>query len=363
MTKYHDRFAKLWELLPEQIDGALITSDLNRRYFTGMPSSAGTVLSLRGGVSYLIIDFRYIERARNVVRVCEVLEQKDLFLQLKNLCEKHHIKTLAVEAMTMTLHSCRRLRDALKGVVELDESDALSRRIYDCRTVKMPEEIDKIRAAQRIAEKAFADILEYIRPGRTEWEIMLRLNDAMLKHGSDGESFPTIALAGAHTSMPHGVPQKDRVVKEGDFVLMDYGATCDGYHSDMTRTVCVGKPSEKQRAVYDVVLRAQLACIEAAKPGLQGAEMDKIARDIITEAGYGEAFGHSLGHGVGLEIHEYPLAAPSYKNKLEAGNIITVEPGIYLAGEFGVRIEDFLAITEEGCENLTLAKKELIILG
>ena len=162
--------------------------------------------------------------------------------------------------------------------------------------------------------------------------------------------------------MPHGVPSAQRIIRDGDFVLMDYGAMVDGYHSDMTRTVCVGQPSEKMQQVYNIVLKAQAAGINGAKPGITGREMDKLARDIIDEAGYGDAFGHSLGHGVGLEIHEFPNASPATQTKLEAGNVVTVEPGIYLSGEFGVRIEDFVVIRENGCENLTKAPKQLLVL-
>lgn len=172
-------------------------------------------------------------------------------------------------------------------------------------------------------------------------------------------SFPTIALTGARTSMPHGVPS-DTAVQAGDFVLMDFGAVVNGYHSDMTRTVCVGKPTEKMKTVYGIVQHAQAAALKAAKAGMTGKALDAIARDIITEAGYGKQFGHSLGHGVGMEIHEAPNAAPSANTVLQAGNIVTIEPGIYLPGEFGVRIEDFVEITENSCRNLTAFTPELI---
>lgn len=352
---------KLMGLLPARIDCAIIQSDVNRRYFTGMLSSAGTVVCFRE-VSYLIIDFRYIEKARQCVTNCRVIEQHDLMFQIQELLRKHGAKTAAVESMTMTLHDFAVLQRALEKQVQLDRSDVLSRAIYDCRTVKTPEEIEKIRKAQRIAEAALAETLNYIRVGVSERDIMLYLNHAMLQRGSEGESFPTIALTGARTSMPHGVPTAEAKVQSGDFVLMDFGAMVDGYHSDMTRTVCVGQPSEKMQQVYSIVLKAQAAGIDGAKPGITGREMDKLARDIIDEAGYGDAFGHSLGHGVGLEIHEFPNASPATQTKLEAGNVVTVEPGIYLSGEFGVRIEDFVVIRENGCENLTKAPKQLLVL-
>lgn len=354
-----NRIAKLMARLTPETDAALIQSDVNRRYLTGMLSSAGTVLCFRDA-AYLIIDFRYIEKARQCVKNCTVIEQGSLMQQLRDLLRKHGAKTLAVEAASMTLGAFAKLKDGLSGCVQLDSSNMLSRAIYGCRTVKSAAEIEKIRAAQQIAERAFDDVLHFIRPGVSEREIMLRLNQTMLEQGSEGESFPTIALTGTATSMPHGVPSAERIVQNGDFVLMDYGAVVDGYHSDMTRTICVGQPSRQMQQVYDVVLQAQRLALQAAKAGISGKELDKTARRVIADAGYGEAFGHSLGHGVGLEIHEYPNAAPAAETVLEAGNVVTIEPGIYLPGAFGVRIEDFVVIREDGCENLTAAPKELI---
>ena len=204
-------------------------------------------------------------------------------------------------------------------------------------------------------------MLNFIKPGVTEKEIGLCLDYYMLRNGAEGLSFDTIALTGANTSLPHGVPGES-VVKDGDFVLMDYGATYDGYHSDMTRTVCVGKPTEKMEQVYNTVLEAQLKSLEFIKAGVSGSDADKVARDIITKAGYGKMFGHSLGHGVGMEIHETPNASPSSKHIFEENMIVTVEPGIYIPDEFGVRIEDFVIVTADGCENMTRAKKSLISL-
>ena len=355
------RLEALMQRLPAETDAALIQSDVNRRYFTGMQSSAGTVLCFRDA-AYLIIDFRYIEKARECVKDCTVIEQHDLFAQLRELPQKHQARTLSVEAMDMTLSHFFKLKQHLGNQIHLDQSDTLSRLIFECRTIKNEEEIEKIRQAQRIAEIAFADICNFLRPGISERDVMLRLNQTMMENGSEGESFPTIALTGSATSMPHGVPSAQRMVQNGDFVLMDYGAMVDGYHSDMTRTVCVGQPSEKMQQIYDIVLKAQAAGIDGAKSGITGRDMDKLARDIIDEAGYGDNFGHSLGHGVGLEIHEFPNASPGTLTKLAPGNVVTVEPGIYLPGEFGVRIEDFVVIRENGCENLTKAPKQLLVL-
>lgn len=353
------KFEKLMQVLPEGIDAAIITDDINRRYFTGMKSSAGTVLVFRDK-AYLIIDFRYIEKATKTVKDAEVVLQGRLYDQINELLVKHGAKTLAIESATMTVASLNLLKARITAA-EVVASDELSNAITQLRIVKTQDEIDKIIKAQRIAEAAFEDVLNFIRPGVTEREIGLRLDYYMLSHGAEALSFDTIALTGANTSLPHGVPG-ETVVENGTFVLMDYGAMYDGYHSDMTRTVCVGKPTEKMETVYNTVLKAQLDAIDAIKAGVIGKDIDKIARDVITNAGYGDKFGHSLGHGVGVEIHEAPNAAPSSEHIFKENMIVTVEPGIYLPDEFGVRIEDFVVIKENGCENMTLAKKSLISL-
>lgn len=353
------------ELLKHQMKGscecALITSAVNRRYFTGMKSTAGTVVVFPDA-AYLIIDFRYIERARKTVKDCEVVLQKSgggLYQQINELCAERGVSEIAVEADTMTLAEADELSKKLD--YKLDRSRALSELIGEIRVIKTPEQIEKVIEAQRIAERGFEHMLDFIREGVTEKEIQLELDYFMLRNGAEGLSFDTIALSGANTAMPHGIPT-DKPVKRGEFVLMDFGALADGWHSDMTRTVALGEPSEKMRDVYDIVLKAQAAGINAARAGIKGCELDKVARDYIAAHGYGEYFGHSLGHGVGMEIHEAPTASPTCENVLEDGMIVTVEPGIYIEGEFGVRIEDFVVIRENGCENMTRAEKSLIIL-
>lgn len=355
------RIEKLMELLPYELDCVLITSDINRRYFTGMLSSAGTLVCFRDA-AYLIIDFRYIEKARKAAKGCEVLQQEDIYSQIKKLLRKHNAKTIAVEAMELSLFRFSQLQEKLSDAAEFDSSNTLSKAVYACRMVKEPEEIERIRQAQTIAEEAFQHILGFIREGVSERDIQLELDFKMLHLGAEELSFPTIALTGAATSMPHGVPSAERLVQKGDFVLMDYGAVVDGYHSDMTRTVAVGQPSEEMERVYNTVLTAQEKALHAVRAGITGQQLDSIARAHIAESGFGEHFGHSLGHGVGMEIHEYPNAAPSSTAILRSGNVITVEPGIYLPEKFGVRIEDFALVTENGCENITSAPKNMIIL-
>lgn len=354
-----NKFEKLFSVLPADIDAALVTGDVNRRYFTGMKSSAGTILAFKDK-AYLIIDFRYIEAAEKKVKDAEVVLQGKLFEQINELLTNHGAKNVAIESDTMTVSGLNMYREHITAA-EVVSSSALSDAIGELRIVKSEDEIEKIIKAQRIAEAAFENVLNFIKPGVTEKEIGLCLDYFMLKNGAEALSFDTIAITGANTSLPHGVPG-DNVVKRNSFVLMDYGATYDGYHSDMTRTVCVGKPTEKMEQVYNIVLDAQLKSMAAIKEGVLGSDIDKIARDIISEAGYGKMFGHSLGHGVGMEIHETPNAAPSGKHVFKENMIVTVEPGIYIPDEFGVRIEDFVIVKKDGFVNMTLAEKSLITL-
>ena len=340
-------------------DCALITSDINRRYFTGMKSSAGVVLAFPDK-AYLLIDFRYIEKAKATVTDAEVIEQKKLYPQLSELIERHSAKSMAIESETMTVRELNTYRHFFQELT-IDSSDALSNAISAMRSVKDEEELGYIEKAQSIAEEALAELLPKIKAGVTERETALELNRLMFEKGAEDLSFETIVLSGANTSMPHGVPS-DRKIEEGDFVLIDFGAVWNGYHSDMTRTFCVGEPTDEMRKVYSIVLEAQLAGIAAAKAGITGSALDKVSRDIIEAAGYGDCFGHSLGHGVGLEIHERPNASPNYKLPLSRGAVVTVEPGIYIAGKFGVRIEDFVVLNENDNTNLTKFDKSLITL-
>ncbi|MGN0612371.1 MAG: M24 family metallopeptidase [Porcipelethomonas sp.] len=344
---------------PENADAVMITSDVNRRYFTGMKSSAGLILAFPEK-AYFIIDFRYIEKARKTVSDCEVIEQNNLNEQISGLMKKHNAKSIAVESKAMTISTLELFRQKLPDCSFI-ATDELSNEIYRLRTVKSEDELEKIEKAQRIAETAFDEVLNFIRPGVTEREIALKLDSLMLYGGAEELSFETIALTGANTSMPHGVPG-NAMVKEGDFVLMDFGAVYDGYHSDMTRTICVGSPTEEMEKVYNIVLEAQLAALGSVKSGITGSQLDNTARQIITEKGYGDAFGHSLGHGVGMEIHEYPNASSKSVTVFRENMVVTVEPGIYLPDKFGVRIEDFVVVTENSCRNLTKCPKKMIIL-
>ena len=243
---------------------------------------------------------------------------------------------------------------------EFFEMIHLDNEISNLRMVKTSEEIEKIAMAESIGDKAFEHILGYIKVGMTEKDIALELEYTMKKLGAEGLSFDTIAASGPNSSLPHAVPS-DRQIQEGDFLTMDFGCIYQGYCSDMTRTIYIGhKPSNKQQEIYDIVLRAQQEAMKYIRPGVKGSEVDAVARDIITAAGYGEFFGHGLGHSVGLYIHEEPRCSRKCDTVLEAGMTMTVEPGIYLPGEFGVRIEDLVVVTPEGYKNLTSSDKNLI---
>lgn len=348
------------ELLQGQLpvgQGALICYPENRRYFTDFISSAGFLIVTREQVLFMT-DSRYIEAAQAAVPAgIEVRESGALDAKV---LQELKIERLSIEASHTTIASLHRLEKVCSGI-ELDTSDFLDGAIGALRAVKSRDEVEKIVRAQRIAERALEKTLAMIRPGVTEREIALSLDFNMLSLGADGLSFETIAVTGENSSKPHGVPG-DREVRAGDFITMDFGAVVEGYHSDMTRTVAVGSVAEEQRRVYDTVLAAQATMLAGLRAGITCAQADALARDVIVQAGYGDFFRHSAGHGVGLEIHEAPFEAPSSQEVLRSGNVVTAEPGIYLPGQFGVRIEDMAYITAAGIENLTRAPKELMVL-
>ena len=351
----------LMSVMPGNIDAALIVTPCNRRYFTGFNSSDGFLLVTRKG-SIFYTDSRYIEAAEKQIKCCDVAEGKQVFSQMKDYLNEKNVKTVAIEAAGMTLAEFSRLQnnENMKNF-EFISDDSLDTAISVFRKVKSREEKDRIIQAQKIAENAFLHILNFISKGKTEKEIQLELDFFMLKNGAEALSFDTIAVSGVNSSMPHGVPS-EKIIEDGDFITMDFGAVVDGYHSDMTRTVAVGFVTDEQQKVYDTVLNAQKASLDVIKAGVSCFDADKAARDVIVNAGYGDYFGHGTGHGVGVEIHELPNLSPRSTMTLEKGNLVTVEPGIYLPGKFGVRIEDMVFVTENGCENLTNAQKSLIVL-
>ncbi len=349
---------KTAEILKNETTAVLISSPENRRYFTGFQSTDGYLIITKKDAVFFT-DSRYIEAAQKTAKKCKTALLTRVNVEIKNYLIENGINKLLVEK-TLTIAEFEGLKTALSPV-KLATSSVLDKKITALRAVKSKDEIKAIKKAQSIAEEAFRHILTFIRPGVTEKQIGLELDFYMLSHGAQALSFETIAITGKKTSMPHGVPD-DTVVEIGDFVTMDYGAVVDGYHSDMTRTVAVGKASKEQVKVYNIVLQAQKAALEKLCCGISCKEADAAARDIIEKAGYGEYFGHGTGHGVGIEIHENPNLSPRSESILRVNNVVTVEPGIYIPDKFGVRIEDMARIKKNGYENLTKSPKELIII-
>ena len=342
------------------LDAVLLTCEANRFYASGFHSTGtdGVALVTREG-NFYFTDSRYIEAAHNKVQDAEIAmtDAAHPYVDLINAAmEKTHVQKLGFEDAYMTVadyrHYSEKLHCQLVPATEL---------LISLRQSKDEEEIQRMIAAQRIAEAALDQIVKEIRPGVTEKEIAARLQYLMLAGGAENMSFDPIVASGPNGSMPHAVPT-DRKIQDGDFVTMDFGCIYQGYCSDMTRTVAVGRVTEEMEKVYNVVLQAQLAGIAAAKAGATGHDVDAAARKVIEDAGYGPYFGHSFGHSVGVEIHESPNATPANNKPLPLGAAVSAEPGIYLPGRFGVRIEDVVVLQEGGCQDITLAKKDLLIL-
>ncbi len=346
----------------QQALGALpalvVTDPVSIRYACGFHIDDGAAVIGRDR-AWVITDSRYVEAAEKAIRDMEVLcvgKDRGLSRLLGEIFAQNGFEKAGALPDRLSHSQWDRLEKAV-GVPLADAGSVLG----DLRARKDRDEVDAIVAAQRIAEKALDEVLGLIRPGLTEKEVAAELVYRMYKYGGEGNSFDPIVVAGARSSMPHGVPG-DNVIRDGDFVTMDFGTLYNGYCSDMTRTVAVGHATDDMRRVYDTVLAAQQAGIAAAAPGVTGQAVDGAARKVIEDAGYGEYFGHSFGHSLGLEIHEDPGARPGNNEPLPEGAVISAEPGIYLPGRFGVRIEDMLWLRDGGAEDLTKAPRELIIL-
>ena len=347
------RVDRLRECLKDS-ESVLISSGQNIFYYSGFTSEDANLL-ISHDKQLLITDSRYTIQAREQAPDFEIIDSVGCF---KNILKSIPQSYIGFEENYVSVNQYRkRQRDAgdEKTLVPMQK------RIDALRQIKDDEEIRRIAEAERIGDEAFSYILDKIKPGVTEREIALELEFFMKKQGASALSFETIAASGVRSAMPHGAASQ-KVIEKGDLLTLDFGCVYEGYCSDMTRTVAVGSVSDRQREIYEIVLKAQLAALDVIKPGMRCAEVDKTARDIIKAAGYGDNFGHSLGHSVGIQIHETPVFSAKSKDAVKAGHVITVEPGIYVDGFGGVRIEDLVVVTEDGIQNLTRSPKELLVV-
>ncbi len=349
---------KYLSLLTDEVDGLLLTSRYSRMYGAEFDIAEGVAIVTRGGCRYFT-DGRYIESAQNNIKGFEVLEVNRENPYSKRLNEAIHefgVTALGYEENYLTVAELMGYEKRLNAkLVPFNE------KISSLRHVKEEWELDRMRKAQEITDRAFAELLPKIKTGMTERELQAELIYCLYKNGADAPSFDPIVVSGPNTSMPHGVAG-DRVIEDGDFITMDFGALYNGYCADMTRTVAVSYVTDEMEKVYNIVLKAQLAGIAASKAGVMGKDVDAAARQVITDEGYGPYFSHSYGHSLGMEIHENPNCAPSAETVMQTNVVTSAEPGIYLPGKFGVRIEDVVIFKEDGCENITHSPKNLIVV-
>jgi Xaa-Pro aminopeptidase len=352
------RADRLTESLAEAgVDAILITNLVNVRYLTGFTGSNGAAL-IGPDIRAFATDFRYVEQAAEEVDTAfgRLPASPDLLEAVKGALPEGELR-LGFEEAHVTVREHARLREKMPTRVELIATNALVERL---RAVKEPREVAAMRAAAALADEAFERLIEQGLLGHTERELATALEFEMRRRGATRASFDPIVAAGPHGALPHATP-RDTEVRAGQLVVIDWGAELDGYCSDCTRTVAAGPVTDKGAEVYQVVLDAQLAGLQATTAGASGREVDAVARRRIGEAGYGEYFGHGLGHGVGLEVHEEPRLGQRSDSVLAPGNAVTVEPGVYLPGELGVRIEDLVVVTATGCEILTGRPKTLTV--
>lgn len=338
-------------LTAKGLDAIVITSPENLRYLSGFTGGEG-FLVLAKDQNTIIVDSRYTIQAKQQTEDFEVIEYKS---NPYKLIADMGFSKIGFEDGTISYSVYNKLKDVASAF------EGVSAEIDNLRKVKTDEEARCIRRAENIGDMAFEHILPFIKLGVTERDIALELEYFMKKNGADGLAFDSVVAVAERSALPHA-EATDRAVEDGQFVLMDYGCRYNGYCGDMTRTVAVGNVDDKMKNIYDIVLKAQTESLKAVSAGVKNKEVDAVARNIIREAGFGDNFGHALGHGVGLLVHEAPNLSPRSEDVLQAGNIVTVEPGIYVEDFCGVRIEDLVLVTENGCENFTKSAKDLIIL-
>jgi Xaa-Pro aminopeptidase len=352
------RLTLLREKMKEKdLDGLLITSPFNRRYVSGFTGSAGYLL-ITMEQALLLTDFRYIDQATEQAAFFSVIQHPSSILEeVGKQITALQLKKIGFEKQHVTFA----LYEGLKRSAQHADWIGIEAIIEEMRMVKTKEELQTIKAACSIADQTFEHILNYIKDGVKERDIALELEYYMRKLGASSSSFDIIVASGIRSALPHGVAS-DKVIRSGEFVTLDFGAYYEGYVSDITRTVAVGEPTKQLKEIYQIVLDAQVYGVTHLKPGMSGKQADALTRDLIEQSGYGDNFGHSTGHGIGLEVHEGPGLSSKSDLILRQGMVVTVEPGIYVSQLGGVRIEDDVVITENGCEILTKSPKEIIIL-
>ena len=349
---------KYLSILNDEVDGLLLTSRYSRHYAAEFDISEAVAVVSKAGCRYFT-DSRYIESAQRDLKYFEVLPINQFTgfnKRINDAIADFGITTLGYEEAYLTVGELMEYEKNLNAKLV-----PYNAKIAGFRGSKEAWELDLMKKAQEITDKAFAEVITRIKPGMTELELQAELIYCLYKNGGTGLAFDPIVVSGPNTSLPHGVAG-ERVIREGDFVTMDFGASYNGYCSDMTRTVAVGYATEEMKEVYETVLKAQTAAIAYTKAGVIGKDVDMVARKVITDAGYGEYFGHGYGHSLGLEIHEKPNVNPGNPEAMPVGAVCSAEPGIYLPGKFGVRIEDVTIITEDGTINITKSPKNLIIV-
>ncbi|MDD5014161.1 MAG: Xaa-Pro peptidase family protein [Atribacterota bacterium] len=341
----------------KEIEGFLITNLKNLYYLSGFDGEGFALITNRN--NYLFTDSRYTEQAEKEspdfkIITDEPKKKNARILAIKKISAKNRIKKIAFESSNLSYTDFKKYSDSLESIELLPTENI----IEELRMIKDKEEIIKVKKAAQITTESLKDVLEVIKPGTRELDIACELAYTMRKKGAQKEAFETIVVSGERSSLPHGKPSEKKI-DEGEFIVIDMGASYQNYNSDLTRTIIMGKENIKQKKIFSIVLEAQEAALEFLKPGIRCREVDSVARDIITKKDYGEYFGHGLGHGVGLDIHELPRVSFSDDTVLLPGMVITIEPGIYLPEAGGVRIEDSVLITEEGYEILTWFPKIL----
>lgn len=344
------------KLQEQDLDAILITNPYNRHYLSGFTGSSGNLL-ITLNIAILITDFRYIEQANNQSSHFEIVEHSGPILsEIDKQLKKYNIKHLAFEENQVTFKEYSNFKNTFN--VELIPKSEF---VENIRIIKTKKELEIMHEAANIADTAFTNILNYIKPGVKEIEISNELERLMRDEGATSSSFDIIVASGYRSALPHGVAS-EKEIETGELVTMDFGALYQGYCSDITRTIAVGDINEELRNIYDIVLQAQKLGVSGVKPGMTGKEADALTRNYITDKGYGEYFGHSTGHGLGLEVHENPRLSTSSETILKENMVVTVEPGIYVPDVGGCRIEDDIVLTSDGNVRLTHSEKELIIL-